>query len=212
MNPNENVEKLRARIEEYTAAESEKTAKEMAARGDYKIQLWFQSERSGHKPVAYTLSVWESGKRLHGGGDECMFICKRHRDAPKPFDVVGVKNPLGCGNFISGDLVGLDGQVVCPHCFARHKVTEIGDSAFFRTSMDRAASILEEWWMKLQGNADLYVKYAPYDIRVKMMRDAYGMQKARELKGMTIYPLANIIKDTSNGASVQARFKALLLA
>ena len=86
------------------------------------------------------------------------------------------------------------------------------DSVFFRLSADKAASVLEQWWYRLGSNADIYMKYSPFDVRVKMMQDAHGVRKARELKGMTIYPLENILKDTANGASVHSRFRALILA
>ena len=212
---NTQFEQFRAKLFEEIQAETAKTAAEMEKKARYKIQLFFQSERSDKKPMAFTLSVWESGKRLHGGGDECLFICRRQRGAvAKPFDVMGkeVKSPMGCGGFISGDLVSDDGKMVCPHCLLPHTSTEVGDSVFFRLSADKAASVLEQWWYRLGGNADIYMKYSPFDVRVKMMQDAYGVRKARELKGMTIYPLENILKDTANGTSVHSRFRALILA
>lgn len=217
MMPQDNTqfEQFRARLYEEIEVETAKTAAEMEKKARFKIQLFFQSERSDKKPMAFTLSVWESGKRLHGGGDECLFICRRQRGAlAKPFDVMGkeVKNQMGCGGFISGDLVSDDGKMVCPHCMLAHTSSEVGDSVFFRLSADKAASVLEQWWHRLGCDADIYMKYSPRDIRVRMMQDAYGVRKARELKGMTIYPLENILKDTSNGTSVHSRFRALLLA
>jgi hypothetical protein len=212
---NTQFEQFRARLYEEIEVETAKTAAEMEKKARFKIQLFFQSERSDKKPVAFTLSVWESGKRLHGGGDECLFICRRQRGATaKPFDVMGkeVKSPMGCGGFISGDLVSDDGKMVCPHCMLAHTSSEVGDSVFFRLTADKAASVLEQWWHRLGCDADIYMKYSPRDIRVKMMQDAYGVRKARELKGMTIYPLENILKDTSSGTSVHSRFRALLLA
>lgn len=212
---NTQFEQFRARLFNEILIETAKTAQEMEKKARYKIQLFFQSERSDKKPIAFTLSVWESGKRLHGGGDECLFICRRQRGATaKPFDVMGkeVKSPMGCGGFISGDLVSDDGKMVCPHCLLSHTSSEVGDSVFFRLPVDKAAAVLAQWWYKLGGDADVYMKYSPFDVRVKMMQDAYGVRKARELKGMTIYPLENILKDTAAGASVQSRFRALILA
>lgn len=212
---NKQFEQFRARLYDEILIETAKTAQEMEKKARYKIQLFFQSERSDKKPIAFTLSVWESGKRLHGGGDECLFICRRQRGAAaKPFDVMGkeVKSPMGCGGFISGDLVSDDGKMICPHCLLAHTSSEVGDSVFFRLTADKAASVLEQWWYRLGSDADIYMKYSPLDVRVKMMQDVHGVRKARELKGMTIYPLENILKDTANGASVQSRFRALILA
>lgn len=194
--------------------ENEKSRLEMAQKASYKIQFWFQSERSDRKPVTYSLSAWSSGKRLHGGGDESLFICRRHTDAPKPFDVVGGKSasPMGCGGFISGDYITPQGLAVCPHCHAQHKTEHIADAVLYRSSIADAASTLTSWWRRLNCDADIYLKYAPYDIRVKTMQNAFGLRKARELKGLTIYPLERILKDTAAGADVEARFRALLLA
>lgn len=211
MNYHEEVaEKFRQKVEE----ERQKTAAEMAARAKYKIQIFFTSKRTDRGPISFSISVWESGKRLHGGGDECMFVCKRQVSAaPRaPFGVMGAKvvNPDGCGGFIPGDLV--QGLVVCPHCGLKWASNEIGDSIFYRLSAGQAAEVLEKIWLQLEGNADLYAKYRPDDIRVTTMRQAEGLRRARELKGMTIYPLKNIIKDTTNGTPIASRFKAFILA
>lgn len=212
---NTQFEQFRARLFEEIKEEGEKTAAQMEKKARYKIQVFFQSERSDKKPIAFTLSAWESGKRLHGGGDECLFVCRRQRGAAaKPFDVMGkeVKSPMGCGGFITGDLVSEEGTMICPNCLLPHKSTEVGDSVFFRLSADKAAAVLANWWRRLGCDADIYMKYSPFDVRVKMMQDAYGVRKARELKGMTIYPLENILKDTAAGSSVESRFRALILA
>ena len=58
------------------------TAKaERKLKAKHKIQIWFKSDRSLTKPIAFSLSAWQSGLRLHGGGDEMMFICRRHEKA-----------------------------------------------------------------------------------------------------------------------------------
>jgi len=200
-------------------AEAEKkNAEEMSKKAKYKIQIWFKSDRSIHKPVLYTLSAWESGKRLHGGGDEMMFLCRRHQGARKlsRFDVVASTKkdigPLGCNKFIPGELIGPGGVVVCPHCGVRHKSDQIGDSVLYNTTVDVAARVLTDWWLRLDSNADLYAKYTPTDPRTIMMSRGYNARLAREKKGLTIYPLANIIQDTMNGSSPEARFKAFITA
>jgi hypothetical protein len=210
-----NIEKASERINERIQQEAEKTAEEMAKRADFKIQIWFRSERSIHKPIAYTLSFWESGKRLHGGGDEMMFICRRHEGSPRiaPFEVAmsRVKSSRGCDGLISGGLADT-GIIVCPHCHVRHKPDQIGDSIFYRTSINQATDVLAKWWWKLGGRADLYAKYNPTDPRSIMMAQNYDFRTAREKKGLTIYPLQNILKDTLNGATLESRIKAFITA
>jgi len=201
------------------AEENRKSAERMAKKADYKIQIWFRSDRSMHKPIAYTLSFWESGKRLHGGGDEMMYVCRRHADAPKiaPFEIANVsriKNitEKGCDKLIPGGLLDTSGLVVCPHCGIRHRSDQVGDSIFYRTSIDQAARILVTWWRKMECNADIYAKYSPQDPRTVMMLQNYNPRVAREKKGLTIYPLENILKDTMSGATVESRFKAFITA
>jgi len=210
-----NIEAVTARINEKLEKAAQESAKEMAKRADYKIQIWFRSERSMHKPVAYSLSFWESGKRLHGGGDEMMFICRRHAHAPKlkPFDVAYAKTPSvrGCDGLIPGGLAE-SGVIVCPHCHVKHKPDQVGDSIFYRTSIDQAATVLAGWWRKIGGRADLYAKYNPNDPRSVMMAQNYDYRTAREKKGLTIYPLQNILKDTLNGATLESRIKAFITA
>jgi len=204
-------------LERKVAEENKKSATEMSKKGRYKIQLWFRSTRSMLKPVEFTLSAWESGKRMHGGGDEMMFVCKRHVDAPKvaPFEVAmahrASASDRGCGNFIPGGLTS-QGRVVCPHCMVAHRTDQIGDSVYYSSTLDQAADVLADWWRRLDGDADVYLKYHPEDPRVKMMAKGFSARKARMKKGLTIYPLANIIKDTSAGSSVRNRFLALLKA
>lgn len=197
-------------------AEATAHAESAAKKAGHKIQLWFKSDRTAHGLVAYSLSFWESGKRLHGGGDEMMFVCRRHAGAPRvaPFEVSSPKTRAtsrGCDGLIPGGLAVGD-RIICPHCQTAHRTDQIGDSIFYRTTMTKAADVLAGWWRKLGCDADIYVKYAPTDPRVILMGRAVGLEKARKLKGLTIYPLERIIKDTAVGSTVESRFKALLTA
>ena len=48
-------------VKEADAAEKAKIC------GKYKIEIRFMSDRSMVKPMKFSISVWESGGRLHGG-------------------------------------------------------------------------------------------------------------------------------------------------
>lgn len=191
------------------------------SRAKWKIQVWIKSGRSINKPLAFTISFWESGKRLHGGGDESAFICRRGPQAPKParppFLAVG-KSPFpseasvdGCDGVIPGELAA-GGYVVCPHCGVRWDTEHIGDSLFYRVPVEIAATLITEWFRKLGSSCDIYLKFRDEDIRTKMMARDFGVHTARRLKGMCIYPLLHIIEDTAGGATLESRFKAMLLA
>lgn len=192
------------------------------SRAKWKIQVWIKSDRSVHKPLAFTLSFWESGKRLHGGGDESAFICRRRPNTPRPkappFLALGGKSPFkkaadpdGCGLVIPGDLAS-NGNIMCPHCGMKWDTEHIGDSIFYRVPAENAATVIADWFRKLDSDCDIYVKFRAQDVRTKMMALEYGTHIAKQLKGLVIYPLAHIIKETSGGTSVEDRFKALLLA
>ena len=130
-----------------------------------------------------------------------------------PFDLAHskTKSVRGCDGLISGGLADT-GVIVCPHCHARHKPDQIGDSIFYRTSVDQASDIIAKWWRQLGGRADLYAKYSPTDPRSIMMANSYDYRTAREKKGLTIYPLQNILKDTLHGSTLESRIKAFITA
>jgi hypothetical protein len=203
---------LAARI----SSENLKADEERKKKAKFKIQIWFRSSRSLHGPIAYSLSFWESGRRLHGGGDEMMLICRRNVGAPQltPFDRVSTKvlEGQGCNGLIPGGIAEDKGVLVCPHCYAKHEMGQIGDSIFYRTSVDQAAERLAWWWRKLDCSADIYAKYNQNDPRTVMMARNYDARTAREKKGLTIYPLENILKDTLTGSTVESRFKAFITA
>lgn len=190
-----------------------KTAEEMAARALYKIQVFCHSKRSVHTNLVFSLSVWKSGKRLHEGGDESMFLCWRQQGAADvvPLDEVTVRREKkrGCKGLIPASMQQ-GGAVVCPSCMAYHRVNDIGDTIFYSVPVTDAADILAEWWTRAGGSADVVLKYAPFDIRAKAAKPG-ELRKAKETRAVAIYPLANILKDTNTGATLASRFKALLL-
>lgn len=191
------------------------------SRAKWKIQIWIKSGRTTTQPLAFTISFWESGKRLHGGGDESAFICRRQPNAPKPvkppFLSVGRSpfpkeaNPDGCDGIIPGDVAG-GGNIVCPHCGVKWDTEHIADSLFYRVPVEVAATLITDWFIRLESNCDIYLKFRAEDIRTQMMARDFGIRAALKLKGMVIYPLLNIIGDTANGATLESRFKAMLLA
>lgn len=213
----EQEEILQRLMEKETLEALEKAGK--YSRATWKIQLWIKSDRSVHKPLTFTLSVWESGKRLHGGGDESAFFCRRNPAAPAPkappFGAMrsvfkATASPDGCDGVIPGGSAS-GGIIVCPHCGVRWDTEAIADSLFYRVPVEVAAEIVAKRFRQLGNDCDIFVKFRPEDVRVKMMAASYGLHEAIKLKGLVIYPLARILVDTSNGATLESRFKALLL-
>lgn len=174
-------------------------------RGKWKIEVHFlgPDESINYKgrtiqgPNWVKVMLWESGKRFHGGGDEQAFWC---------LDATG---ELGCGGLIPSDCVR-GGVAVCPKCnrAINHEQLAEGRVGLFSS---RALSVeLEKLFRQLNSNSDIYLKYHKTDPHYIAMERARGPEVAARLKGMAIYPLKNIIKDTSSGASVQKRFYAFV--
>ena len=217
MSSDPELDALRKGMQSHLDQQAKESAELQKLKADYKIQVWFRHNRRLTATNTFTLSFWESGKRLHGGGDEKMFVCRRLPDAPGPTrrDALALKsqddNLRGCGALIAGSLIQA-GIVVCPQCSLRHPTEYLVDSILYETDMTTAADIITGWWHRLGDNADIYVKYAPDDPRTLLQADMYGYEKARARKGLTIYPLDRIVKDTTSGASIQGRFRSLLTA
>jgi len=189
----------------------------------FKIEYMFGSGRTTAGPNTGTLQVWESGKKLHGGGDEKAYWCLEK-------DRLNTKNERtegthGCGNIIIGNFIGSatvrgrHGQGVasqlmaqCPHCGGVIPADMLTGEKLDNVTTDRLAEILAEEWHRLKGEADIYLKFAPDDIRYQMIARIHGNSVARRIRGLTIYPLANILKETAAGSSLVGRFKAFLRA
>ena len=194
-------------------------AENKLTRAAYKIQIWIKSGRSHTKPLLFSLSIWASGKRLHGGGDESLFICRRRPEAKRPTAPFGTAasmaasapSPDGCDWPIPVSSVG-GGRAVCPNCDTVWDTEQIADSIMYNTTVTKAADILAYWFRRVGEDADINVKYRDDDIRVVTMAKTHGLDKARRLKGLTVYKLDRIVRDTIGGSTLETRFKALLLA
>jgi hypothetical protein len=190
----------------------------------YKIEVHFGKDRSTHAPCTGALLIWESGRRLHGGGDEKMYWCG-WKDCGKP---------IKTENFAHM-------HVVCPSCQKESFLDEVTKEQhirymkkegrdprdieilpivvgerFFKMSPPNIASLLVKTFEELQRNADVYLKFHPLDIRYigkdETTADINKLIKARERREPLIYPLRRIIKDVTAGADLHARFLAMITA
>jgi hypothetical protein len=203
-------------VEQFTPQEQEAIKERMAAidlllkdqegKGKYKIELFFTSARSMNKPTPGVLSFWESGSRLHGGGDCKIYIC------PGKFRKIST-----CEAFIP-DAGNASAVLFCPKCGTSWKGDDVIGEHIARLSMKQWADLLLHYFTRLEHNADVYVKHSRDDIRTKAMieqakqKGGEILNKMRSNRALVIYPLKNIIKDTGTGASLLGRFQALLTA
>jgi hypothetical protein len=166
----------------------------------YKIEVYFGPQRTLNGPNTITLTFWESGRRLHGGGDDLMFICRDVKD-----------EALGCGHIFSSDCVK-GPFAICPKCERAVSAERCSRFLTGRKTTKTIAAALAKFWHQLEGNADIYLKFDRTDIRYVAIEKSIGSKKARELKGLSIYPLKNIIADTAHGADLVQKFYAFLTA
>ena len=175
-------------------------------RAKYKIEVEFLGPdekgypgRTSKGPNRLGVKVWESGKRFHGGGDELMFWCLS--------SIKGVAG--GCGGIMSADNIR-NGIAYCPHCKNMMNMEAMTDTrAGFFTNQSLAKELLK-LFRALGSDCDIYIKFHKTDIHYIAMERDKGPEVAARLKGMHIYPLKNILKDTASGADLGKRFIAFL--
>jgi hypothetical protein len=172
----------------------------------YKIELMFSSRRSGREAYAGALSLWESGAKLHGGGDTKIYEC--------PAKALKFSD---CDGLIPDASQGY-GHLVCPKCQKVWKGSQVHGEVFARLTTANWALLIYKYFVRLGHNADIYVKLPKADIRraaeLEQARQLGGekLSSARTRRDVYIYPLRHIITDTSAGADLITRFKALLSA
>lgn len=202
------------RVPELSDEEKDALAQKMRAmdklladsgKAKYKIELMFVRARSTWKPTRGIITFWESGTKLHGGGDTSMKICPGKR--------LG-KND--CVAFISDTTIGL-GHCVCPECGTVWKGEQVIDAHIGNYTMRDWADILYKYFRLLGHNCDIYLKHSPDDIRSAAFQETQGktsdaLTGTRRRRALHIYPLANIIKDTSAGSDILTRIYAFLTA
>ena len=168
-------------------------------RAKYKIEVTFVKNRSLTKLNAVGILIWESGKRFHGGGDEMMFWCKDNRKG----------HDEGCWSPIPGDNIKA-GIAYCPSCKRTVNAELLTNMRIGNVYMDSLAKEITRLFHQLQDNADIFLKFHRTDVRYLAMEQEKGPDVAKRLKGMAIYPLKNILKDTAAGADLTKRFKAFI--
>lgn len=168
-------------------------------RAKYKIEVTFVKNRSLTKLNAVGIQIWESGKRFHGGGDELMFWCKDNRKG----------HDDGCWAPIPSDNIR-GGIAFCHHCNRAVNAEFLTNMRLGNVYMDTLAKDIYGIFNQLSGNADIFLKFHTSDVRYQAMMREKGPAVAKRLKGMAIYPLKNILRDTAAGADLIRRFKAFI--
>jgi hypothetical protein len=182
-------------------------------RAGYKIEVFFGPDRSSFKDYYAFISLMESGKFLHGGGDANVYFCLDCR-VLNPNSAVKLltaildgkekQDTYGCGYPIINAAMG-GGMACCTNCKRMVKTDYLtGQLPFHGTTQD-LAKFVARYFDVLKHNADIYCKYAPTDLRYKAMEQEKGLETARRLRGLFIYPLARLLGDLAGGSSLETR-------
>jgi len=180
---------------------------EQEQKAKYKIEVMFRHTRRSTGLIDGSLSVWESGTRLNGEGDTKAYFCPGRQTRRSDCEAI-IPDETAFGN----------GRLACPGCGIVWKSEEVFGEVFFKQPTERWADTLVRFYARLSHNADIYLKYPKHDVRAiaaqEQAKQLGGAQyaKLRSEKVLYIYPLKNIIKDTSNGSDLYKRFFALLTA
>jgi len=181
----------------------ERTAVEEEIKAKYKVEVTFGV---GHHidgaPTYGIVNWWENGSKLNGDGDALVYMC--------PGKHLGVST---CENVIPDNLNGF-GFVGCPTCHQVWKREQLVGEVFYRMPIQKWAEAILYWFTRLGHDADIVVKYNYRDIRVaagqeqerQMYGDLLNVVRSTESRKIRSYPLANILKDVSNGADLQKQF------
>lgn len=175
----------------------------------YKIEILFGKARStAQKPTPGVISFWVSGNRLHGGGDEKLYLC--------PGKILKLSN---CERPLIDHFNNATG-IVCPGCGTIWKHEQVIGELLLNLPMQHWADVVLKYFKLLGQDCDIYLKFAPEDIRsvTKAQVDkatwkgTQVLERARNKRAKASYRLRNILKDISAGGDLLKRFRAFLTA
>jgi len=207
-NPIDNVPELTAEERHTLDKRKEAFDKLLATEGKakYKIEVIFAHTRSSRAASVGMLSLWESGTKLHGGGDTKVYWC--------PGKELKVSD---CNGLIPDASMGY-GYLVCSRCGTTWKGEQVIGEILYNLPMSKWAEVILRHYVSVGHNADIYLKYPRVDLRVasgkEQAKQHMGelLAKARAERQQYIYPLRNVIKDVAAGADLLTRFHAFLTA
>jgi hypothetical protein len=182
----------------------------------YKIEIHFNKSRTTAGPNTAAVTIFESGARLNGDGDELVYICSE-RDKGLALNIPGaqdrevIRGYEGCGSIIPGENLR-GGVAVCTKCNSPISSESLTSTLLVHLRTKKLAVLVTDLFRRLDSDADIYIKYHPTDLRSEALNNPHQLDKGRMSRGLTIYPLHNIIRDTIGGATLEGRFSALFSA
>lgn len=195
-------------------------------RAKYKLEVHFGPDRSSlhHKLMAALVTIWESGKRLHGGGDEKMYWCG-YEDCGLPFstDNFAYMHAVcpACQRELLLDPYSRQEQIEYLHREGKsstelEKMPIVVGEKLMKQTPPAIARFLAKAWQDLECHADIYLKFHPKDITIDKTHMDHRVhdkvELARTKREPLIYPLSRILKDTLAGGNLESHILAMITA
>lgn len=167
----------------------------------HKIEIHFDKGRTGRDFFHGILLVFRTGV-LSGGGDEVIYPC--------PDD--------NCSGYIDFDNRSTaTSEAICSKCGSVWKEGQLNEIRGYKLDVNGWARVISKVFWDLGGDADIYVKTHWSDLRKAALKESIQERRGDDLydarkRVVLRYSLGAILKDTSNGSSLESRVKGLLRA
>ncbi len=178
-------------------------------RAQFLLEVFFNEERSIHRPFSGFLMVWTNGGFAHGGGDEKVYFCPNRVEKGGSTKICAAPMPP---NLIK------HGVGICLSCRQPSEDQQFVGEVYFKLPMQHWSAVLTRYYARLGGNADIMVSVMRGDLR-----KTAALEQERALRGDKLealraqresirYSLQSIVQDTSSGATLESVFNAFLRA
>jgi hypothetical protein len=173
----------------------------------YKLEVFFNT-RYRDKPYHGLVMAFTNGGFDHGGGDAAIYFCAK----PDPNDPTKYCHGIVPLEFINKKMA------LCPKCQRPSRPTELaGQVGYYQTTQFWAATLLRAY-RAVECNADIMLHHYEGDLRgvteLEQKKQMHGekLNALRAQRRAVVYTQARIVEDVTAGASLEARFRAFLMA
>jgi hypothetical protein len=173
------------------------------------LDVYFNEERSIHRPFSGFLMAWTNGGFAHGGGDEKVYFC--------PSKVERNGQTKICAAPMAPNLIK-HGVGVCVACQQPSRDKQFVGEVYFKLGMSSWAAVIERYFFRLECNADIRLGIMRGDLRktteIEQTSERQGelLENLRFRREWVRYSLKSIIKDGTSGATLESRLNAFLRA
>jgi hypothetical protein len=172
----------------------------------YTLEVMFGKNRSMMDPYAGAVSFWERGA-LGGDGDTKIYICPGRK--LKVNDCNGFIPAQSQSVPITTDSGKPMLASICPHCGKRWHPDDVIGEMLIKTTLQHWADVVVYWFVRLDLDADIKLKYHPSDIRSAAAREQAKqymgelLNASRVQRAVELHTMRDIIKEASTGAQLR---------